>query len=93
MPDDQGNANAYIQVNNIRPYVGLGFGRAVPKSHINCQFDIGLQFWGHPKVYDGVTGQQLIAEDTKGEDGGLLKVISDVTVFPVISLRLSGRIF
>lgn len=93
MPDAQGNANAYITVNDIRPYVGLGFGRAVPKSRINCQFDLGVQFWGHPKVYNGVNGTQLTAEGAKGEDGGVLKIISDVSVFPVISLRLSGRIF
>ena len=93
MPDDQGNANAYIKVNNIRPYVGLGFGRAVPKSRINCQFDLGVQFWGTPSVYDGVSGKQLTSEGTKGKDGGVLKIISDVKVFPVISLRLSGRIF
>lgn len=93
MPDDHGNANTYITVNNIRPYVGLGFGRAVPKSGINCQFDLGVQFWGHPKVYDGVSGQQLTAEGAKGEDGGVLKIVSDLNVFPVISLRLSGRLF
>ena len=93
MPDDNGNANAYIKVKNIRPYVGLGLGRAVPKSRINCQFDLGVQFWGHPEVYNGVSGKQLTSEGAKGEDGGVLKIISDVSVFPVISLRLSGRIF
>ena len=93
MPDDKGNANAYIEVNNIRPYVGLGFGRAVPKSRINCQFDLGVQFWGKPSVYNGVNGQELTSEGAKGEDGGVLKIISDISVFPVISLRLSGRIF
>lgn len=93
MPDDQGNANAYIEVNNIRPYVGLGFGRAVPKSRINCQFDLGVQFWGKPSVYNGVNGQELTSEGAKGEDGGVLKLISDVSIFPVISIRLSGRLF
>lgn len=93
MPDDQGNADAYMQVKKVRPYVGLGFGRAVPKSSINCQFDLGVQFWGHPEVYDGVSGKQLTTEGTKGADGGLLKIISDVSVFPVLTLRLCGRIF
>ena len=92
-PDDQGNANAYIKVNDIRPYVGIGFGRAVPKSRVGVQFDLGVQFWGNPKVYNGVNGQELTAEGAKGEDGGVLKIISDVSVFPVLSLRLSGRIF
>ena len=93
MPDNQGNTNAYIKVKNIRPYVGLGFGRAVPKSRINCQFDLGVQFWGSPEVYNGVNDQLLTSEGARGEDGGLLKVISNISVFPVLSIRLSGRIF
>lgn len=92
-PDDQGNVNAYIKVNNIRPYVGLGFGRAVPKSRINCQVDLGVQFWGRPAVYNGVNGEHLTAEGAEGEDGGLLKLISNLKVLPVLSIRLAGRFF
>lgn len=93
MPDDAGNANAYIKVKNIRPYVGVGFGRAVPKSRINCQFDLGVQFWGRPEVYNGVNNQLLTSDGARGEDGGVLKIISDISVFPVLSVRLSGRLF
>lgn len=93
MPDDQGNANAYIKVKNIRPYVGIGFGRAVPKSSVNCQVDLGVQFWGKPEVYNGVTNQKLTSDGARGEDGGVLKIISDLTVFPVLTIRLAGRIF
>lgn len=92
-PDDQGNVNAYLQVNSIRPYVGLGYGRAVPRSSVNCQVDLGVQFWGTPRVYNGVNGEQLTQEGAKGEDGGVLKLISDLSVFPVLSIRLSGRLF
>ena len=92
-PDDQGNVNAYIEVNSIRPYVGLGYGRAVPRSSVNCQVDLGVQFWGTPRVYNGVNGEQLTSEGAKGEDGGVLKLISDLSVFPVLSIRLSGRLF
>ena len=50
-PDDRGNVEATIEVGGFRPYVGIGFGRAVPKKRIGCQFDLGVQFWGTPKVY------------------------------------------
>lgn len=93
VPDDDGNANAYVNVKKVRPYAGIGFGRAVPKSHLNCQFDLGVQFWGTPAVYDGVSGQQLTAEGAQGKDHGVLKFISKVSVYPVLSLRLSGRLF
>ena len=93
MPDNNGNANGYIQVKNVRPYLGVGFGRAVPNSRINCQFDAGVQFWGTPKVFNGVNGQQLTADGAMGDDGGLIKIVSDIKVFPVLTFRLCGRIF
>lgn len=50
-PDDRGNVEATIEVGGFRPYLGIGFGRAVPKKRIGCQFDLGVQFWGGPEVY------------------------------------------
>ena len=49
-PADKGNVEANIKVKGFRPYVGLGFGRAVPKKRIGCQFDLGVQFWGKPEI-------------------------------------------
>lgn len=94
MPDDNGNANAYIKVKKLRPYLGFGFGRAVPgDSRFNCQFDMGVQLSGKPHVYNGVNGEELTSEGARGEDGGILKTISSISVYPVISIRLSGRLF
>lgn len=50
-PDHAGNVEATIEVGGFRPYLGIGFGRAVPKGRIGFQFDLGVQFWGGPKVY------------------------------------------
>ncbi len=94
MPDDNGNASANIQVRKVRPYVGVGFGRAVPsQSGLKCMFDLGVQFSGKPHVYNGVNGEEIIAEKTRGEDGGYLKVISRINFYPVLSFRLVGRLF
>lgn len=94
MPDDEGNANAYITVKKVRPYLGVGFGRAVPSaSRLNCQIDLGVQLSGKPHVYNGVGNEELTAEGANGEDGGYLKTISKMKFYPVISIRLSGRLF
>lgn len=94
MPDDNGNANAFVKVKKFRPYLGIGFGRAVPRqSRLNCQFDMGVQLWGKPVVYNGVNGQELTSDGAKGDDGGILKIISGFKVYPVISVRLAGRLF
>lgn len=94
MPDDEGNANAYIHVKKVRPYVGLGFGRAVPsRSRLGCLVDLGVQLSGKPRVYNGVNSEELTSEGAKGEDGGILKTISSVRVYPAVTVRLVGRIF
>lgn len=94
MPDDEGNASAFIKVKRVRPYVGVGFGRAVPgKSGMNCQVDLGVQLWGKPHVYNGVNGEELIAERARGEDGGYLKTISRISFYPVLTVRFAGKIF
>ena len=87
-PADKGNVNAYAKVKSFRPYVGLGFGRAVPKGRIGCQFDLGVQFWGKPEIYvptyNKTTGTyqcEKIDGDKAGDDAG--KVLKTVV----------GRIF
>lgn len=100
-PADKGNVNAYAKVKSFRPYVGLGFGRAVPKGRIGCQFDLGVQFWGKPEIYvptynktTGTYQTEKIEGDKAGDDAGkVLKTVSKVSVYPVLNFRLVGRIF
>lgn len=89
-PDDDGNVNACIKTSGFKPYLGLGFGRAVPKKRIGFMFDLGVQFWGSPKVY--CNGHELNKDDVDGDSGDIMKTLSKVTVYPVMSFRLCGRI-
>jgi len=100
-PAENGDVRAYAKVKSFRPYVGLGFGRAVPKKRIGCQFDLGVQFWGKPEIYVPTYNKaaktyqyEKIDGDNAGEDAGkVLKTISKVSVYPVLNFRLVGRIF
>lgn len=89
-PDDDGNVNAYIKTASFKPYLGLGYGRAVPKKRLGFMFDLGVQFWGTPKVY--CNDHRLTEDDVDGEDGGIMKTLSKIKVYPVINFRLCGRI-
>ena len=100
-PADQGNVEASIKVGGFRPYLGIGFGRAVPKSRVGVQFDLGCQFWGSPEVvaptYDKTSGlynsdTTLKESNAGGDAGGVIKVISKVSVYPCMTLRITGRI-
>lgn len=90
-PDEKGNVESSIQVNGIKPYLGIGFGRAVPrKNRVGFMVELGCQFWGTPKVYN--SDHQVKSEDLDGDDDKIAKVLSKIKVYPVISFRLCGRI-
>lgn len=94
-PDSKGNAKASIRVNKFRPYIGVGFGRAVPKTPIGVSVDLGAQFWGSPSVYAfGDAGEHKLSEsDTNGDAGKILKMMSKISVYPTLTVRLTGKIF
>ncbi|WP_444370114.1 hypothetical protein [Prevotella sp.] len=39
--DENGNVNGGVKVKNFRPYLGLGFGRLIPKKRFGARFEIG----------------------------------------------------
>lgn len=48
--DLDGNVKGRVKVNGFRPYLGIGFGRSVPNTLCSVNFDLGVQFWGKPKM-------------------------------------------
>lgn len=91
-PDEKGNVKGSITASKFRPYAGIGFGRPVPtKSRVACNFDLGVQFWGSPKVK--CQGEELKEENLKGDDSGVVKAIAKMPVWPVLNFRVAVRLF
>ena len=89
-PDKDGNVKGTFEVGGFRPYLGLGFGRAVPKKHrFGCTVDAGVIFWGSPKIMN--EGNELSKEDLDG-GGSFLKTMTKLTVYPCVSVKFVGRI-
>ena len=108
-----GNIQAEAKTNSFKPYLGIGFGRAVSKGRVGIQFDLGVQFWGSPEVWANInsvneetglleTKYQKIDKDrivTESKDKGYkdfkdaIKTIDKIGVYPVLTLRINGRIF
>lgn len=109
--DANGNVKLDLSVNSVRPYIGIGFGRAVPRKRIGLQFDLGVQFWGSPKVktnlmykdysqgeyvmrYEKVNHNRITNPDKDYQDiKDNLKKLSKLGVYPMLTLRLNGRLF
>ena len=88
--DQNGNVSGGLKVSAVRPYVGLGYGRAVPSKRINFMLDAGVQLHGTPEVYSDF-GQvdQLMAE----VDNDFTDIINKLKVYPVIRFRICGKLF
>ncbi len=90
--DENGNVSGGLKVKAVRPYVGIGFGRVVPKKRLGFSGELGVQVHGTPEVYtDYGNLDQLISELELDDD--FTKIIDKLTVYPVLKLRLTGRIF
>lgn len=106
MPDPTtGQIDLRLKTNSIKPYLGIGFGRAIPKKRVNVAFDLGVQFHGTPKLegYASANGQYQWTEleasnfdfgDSFKEDvEDALDIIHKVTIWPVLNIRVTGRFF
>ena len=89
--DKNGDVNGDIRVNKIRPYVGLGFGRLVPKNRVSFRFEMGCQFMGKMKVYQN--DEVVDISDLNDTDDDLSKIVDKLKVYPVLKFTLTGRIF
>lgn len=88
----EGKASGGIKVNGFRPYVGIGWGRAVPNRRINFNIDLGVQIHGKPRLYTDYGSIDDI-QSKLDEDDDFSKIMNKVKVWPVITFKLSGKIF
>lgn len=89
--DENGNVKGGLKVQKVRPYLGLGFGRYVPKKRISVTGELGVQFHGHIKPYTSEGEIEAFNELTEKDDWK--KVMDKLTVYPMLKIVISGRIF
>lgn len=90
MPNAEGDIEAEVRVNKIRPYAGIGFGRAVPRKHrVGCSLDLGVQYWGKPKYF--CNSAEVERADLKPKK--YVKMATTLPVYPALTFRICGRIF
>lgn len=100
-----------VATKTVKPYLGIGFGRMVPKptKRVGVACDIGVQFHGTPKLegYASATtvGGELhkwvqleadnfdFGEDFHHDVEDALDIAYKVKVWPVLNIRITGRIF
>lgn len=87
--NDKGEARGGIKVNSFRPYLGLGWGRAVPGKRVNFNIELGVQIHGKPGLYTDY-GEVTVSDFT--DDNTFNKIMDKVKVYPNLTFRLGFRI-
>lgn len=94
--DDNFDIHGDIRCNSFLPYLGLGFGRLVPKKRVGVRVELGCQFMGTLKVYQNDEKVEInkVLNETMGDDADdISKFIEDWKYYPVLKLQIVGRIF
>lgn len=71
------------------PFLGIGFGRAVPKKRIGLSFEIGTYFTGSPKV--ALDATKLLAP-TKDQETNLQETFETLKFIPRAQIKLTIKL-
>lgn len=88
-PDDIGGIDLGVTWNQIAPYVGLGFGRAVPKGRIGFALELGAYYTGAPQIESASYG---LIEISKAEEAELQDNLAQFAWYPQMNFRLSIKL-
>lgn len=90
IPVVNGHVSGGVRVNSFRPYLGIGWGRAVSDNRLNFNIDLGVQFHGKPHLY---TNAGEIEVSSFEDDNDIQKIMDAVKVYPTLTFRLGFRAF
>ena len=106
-PDEDGMVRVTASSNSFKPYLGFGYGGNLLKKRDDWKisFDCGAMFWGGTpdivvyhglKLPDGSYRDISLTEDVEnigGKVGTYIDLFESLKVYPVLSLRITKRIF
>lgn len=88
--DASGKVKAYAKVNSFKPYLGFGWGNAIPRGRVGFRFDMGVLFHGKPSI-QSPNLQGKIADDD--DIDSFNKLIGKVSVWPQMTFQVTYKIF
>ena len=91
----------YIGVESLRPYLGIGLGRAVRTDRtVSFTCDLGAIYWGKPGLYapgEDIFGNwedvRITSESMNGRDEGLIKDAEKLCLYPMVNVHLFVNLF
>lgn len=96
-PDENSMVSANFIVNNVRPYLGFGYGGKLSKNDDSWKisFDCGAMFWGGmPKIinHEGVDLCRDL-DNIRGDVGTRVRFFKKFWAYPVLNIRITKRLW
>lgn len=89
-PEEVGSIIIELKPNAIAPYLGLGFGRAVPKHRVGVSFEMGVFYIGEPEVKFVTTG--MLTPTGVTEEKKLREGMNELKWLPKLSLSINIKL-
>lgn len=91
---DKGRTRFVAETSPVKPYVGFGIGRSVPRKRVGCKFEMGALFWGKPKIKDYYKNEYITKDNfDDGDTRDVFDIIDKISIYPSLKLTIFGRIF
>ena len=87
MTNRDGSVAADLKVKSVKPYVGLGFGRPIPRQRVGFRFELGALFQGNPKVVS-----DNLLEENLDELNDVNKFLKNFNVYPQLNFQVTVRL-
>jgi hypothetical protein len=88
-PDDVGKITLEIKPGPITPYIGIGFGRAIPKTRFGVSFELGTYYIGSPSVTFETT---KLLEPTSSQGAVLKDNLSGYQWLPKLAISFNFKL-
>lgn len=88
-PEEIGQIDIGVDWSGFAPYLGFGFGRAVPKRRVGFGVEIGAYYAGAPDV--SITATEMLA-GTADEEQELEENLAPYAWIPRVTLKLSVKL-
>ncbi len=87
--DGGASLEARLDIARVRPYLGLGFGRSVPRGNIGFQLDLGVWYHGVPAL---VSSSETAFDPSAVSLTGDISLLDRLVLYPQLSIRLIYKI-
>jgi len=88
-PDEVGKIDVGMKVGPICPYIGIGFGRAIPRSRASFNFEIGSYYISHPEVTFKASG---MLEPTSANEKVIQDNVKGLSWLPMMNFGINFKI-